>query len=108
MKVCLSLFTARDVVKYEVGAGIGLLRPEMTRATSWPRTGQTYRDRHDRDVRKHQEIVGYAESRGCRWRTLLDYFGGERLPETGCGHCDWCKRDGRRRPTPRSSRSNRP
>ena len=91
MKVCLSLFTARDVVKYEAGGRYRLLRPEMTR-DELARTGQTYRDRHERDQRKHQEIVGYAESRGCRWRTLLDYFGGERLPETGCGHCDWCKR----------------
>jgi ATP-dependent DNA helicase RecQ len=91
MKVCLSLFTARGVVKYETGGRYRLLIPNMTRE-ELGRIGRSYQDRHERDLRKHQDIVGYAESRGCRWRTLLDYFGGERLPDTGCGHCDWCKR----------------
>jgi hypothetical protein len=36
-------------------------------------------------------MVGYAEARGCRWQTLLGYFGGERLPGERCGHCDYCK-----------------
>jgi ATP-dependent DNA helicase RecQ len=90
MRVCLSLFTARGIVKYERGGRYKLLRPDMTR-DELARIGQSYRDRHERDIRKHQEIVEYAESRGCRWQTLLEYFGGERLPDERCGHCDWCK-----------------
>lgn len=91
MKVCLSLFTARGIVSYEAGGRYRLLRPEMTR-DEVVRTGQSYRDRQERDQRKHQEIVGYAESRACRWQTLLGYFGGEGLPNERCGHCDHCKR----------------
>lgn len=91
MKVCLSLFTARGVVRYETGGRYRLLNPNMTR-DELVRTGQSYRDRQDRDLRKHQEIVGYAEARRCRWQTLLGYFGGEQLPDERCGHCDYCKR----------------
>jgi ATP-dependent DNA helicase RecQ len=104
MKVCLSLFTARGIVRYETGGRYRLLCPDMTR-DELARAGQSYRDRQDRDLRKHQEIVGYAEGRGCRWQTLLGYFGGERLPDDRCGHCDYCKRWGASTPLPRTSDS---
>jgi ATP-dependent DNA helicase RecQ len=90
MKVCLSLFTARGIVRYETGGHYRLLCPDMTR-DELARTGQSYRDRHERDLRKHQEMVGYAEARSCRWQRLLGYFGGEALPDERCGHCDHCK-----------------
>ena len=90
MKVCLSLFTARGIVRYETGGRYRLMRPEMTR-DQLATTGRSYRDRQDRDLEKHQEMVGYAEGRGCRWQTLLGYFGGEGLPDERCGHCDHCK-----------------
>jgi ATP-dependent DNA helicase RecQ len=89
MKVCLSLFTARGIVCYETGGRYRLLCPDMTR-DELTRTGQSYRDRQDRDLLKHQQIVSYAEGRHCRWQTLLGYFGGERLPDDRCGHCDSC------------------
>jgi ATP-dependent DNA helicase RecQ len=91
MKVCLSLFTARGVVRYETGGRYRLLRPDMTR-DELARTGQSYRDRQERDLQKHQQMVGYAEGRGCRWHRLLGYFGGEALPGERCGHCDYCWR----------------
>jgi ATP-dependent DNA helicase RecQ len=90
MRVCLSLFTARDIVRYQPGGRYKLLRPDMTRS-ELARTGQSYRERQERDLRKHQEMVGYAEARRCRWQTLLGYFGGEGLPNERCGHCDHCK-----------------
>jgi ATP-dependent DNA helicase RecQ len=90
MKVCLSLFTARGIVRYETGGRYRLLCPDMTR-DALVRTGQSYRDRQERDLRKHQEMVGYAEGRGCRWQRLLGYFGGEGLPDDRCGNCDHCK-----------------
>jgi ATP-dependent DNA helicase RecQ len=90
MKVSLSLFTARGIVRYETGGHYRLMRPDMTR-DELARAGQSYRDRQDRDVRKHQEMVEYAEARDCRWQKLLGYFGGEGLPNEHCGHCDRCK-----------------
>ncbi|MFL5341174.1 MAG: RecQ family ATP-dependent DNA helicase [Gemmataceae bacterium] len=91
MKVCLSLFTARGLVRYEPGGRYRLLRPDMTR-DELAGTGRSYRERQERDQDKHQEMVGYAEGRGCRWQMLLGYFGGEGLPEERCGHCDQCHR----------------
>ncbi len=32
----------------------------------------------------------YATTRKCRWKTLVDYFGGNGIPDEGCGHCDNC------------------
>jgi ATP-dependent DNA helicase RecQ len=90
MKVCLSLFTARGIVQYQRGGRYRLVRPDMTRG-ELERTGQSYRDRQDRDMRKHQEMIHYAEGRRCRWQTLLSYFGGEGLPDDRCGHCDHCR-----------------
>jgi superfamily II DNA helicase RecQ len=90
MKVCLSLFNARGIVRYETGGRYRLVRPDMTR-DELARAGQSYRDRQERDLRKHQEMVGYAEGRGCRWQRLLSYFGGEALPDERCGHCDCCR-----------------
>jgi ATP-dependent DNA helicase RecQ len=90
MKVCMSLFTARGIVRYESGGRYHLLRPDLTR-DELARTGQSYRDRQERDLRKHLEMVGYAEGRSCRWQRLLVYFGGEGLPDKRCGHCDHCK-----------------
>ncbi len=90
MKVCLSLFTARGIVRYETGGRYRLLCPDISR-DDLARSGSSYRDRQERDLRKHQEMVHYAEGRGCRWQTLLTYFGGEGLPDERCGHCDHCK-----------------
>lgn len=91
MKVCLSLFTARGIVRYEKSGRYRLMRPNMTR-DELVRSGQSYRDRQDRDLLKHQQMVGYAEGRGCRWQTLLSYFGDDGLPGERCGNCDRCKR----------------
>jgi ATP-dependent DNA helicase RecQ len=88
-KVCLALFTARNIIRYEEGGIYRLLRPDMTR-DELARAGQSYRDRNERDQRKHEEMVGYAEGRRCRWQTLLGYFGDEGLPDARCGHCDRC------------------
>jgi ATP-dependent DNA helicase RecQ len=91
MKVCLSLFAARRIVRYETGSRYRLICPDMTR-DELTRTGSSYRDRHERDRRRHEEMVSYAEGRGCRWQRLLGYFGSEGLPEDRCGHCDSCNR----------------
>jgi ATP-dependent DNA helicase RecQ len=90
MKVCMSLFTARGFVRYETGGRYRLLCPDMTR-DELARVGQSYRDRQERDLRKHEEMVRYAEGRDCRWQRLLGYFGGEGLPDEHCGHCDRCR-----------------
>ncbi len=90
MKVCLSLFTAHGIVRYETGGRYRLMFPDMSR-DELARSGQSFRDRQERDLRRHQEMIHYAEAYRCRWQTLLVYFGGEGLPGERCGHCDHCK-----------------
>jgi ATP-dependent DNA helicase RecQ len=51
------------------------------------------RDYEERDVRDQlrlQRLVDYAETRGCRWRYLLDYFDDDDQKPERCGHCDRC------------------
>ena len=73
-------FTARGIVRYQTGGRYRLMCPDMNR-DELARAGQSYRDRQERDLRKHQEMVGYAEGSGCRWQRLLGYFGGHWLDE---------------------------
>jgi ATP-dependent DNA helicase RecQ len=90
MKVCLALFVARGIARPEPGGRYRLLRPDLTR-DELARSGQSYRDRQERDLRKHQEMSDYAEGRGCRWQALLNFFGAEGLPGDRCGRCDRCE-----------------
>jgi ATP-dependent DNA helicase RecQ len=48
-------------------------------------------DQHFRDIMQEQlnSIVGFCESRDCRRRAILAYFG-EEYPEDNCGGCDNC------------------
>jgi ATP-dependent DNA helicase RecQ len=69
---CLLLFSAADVVKQ----------------TSFIDQATSASER--RILRTQlQQMVHYAESRGCRRRELLAYFG-EGFPEGSCGGCDNC------------------
>jgi ATP-dependent DNA helicase RecQ len=90
MKVCLNLLVNRGIVRAERGGRSRLLQPDLSR-DALARAGQSYRDRHERDLLRQRQVVDYAEGSGCRWRAVLDYFGsGEDLPGGHCGPCDRC------------------
>ena len=50
-----------------------------------------YREREEGDRERLRRMVHYAQTRLCRWKTLLEPFG-ETLPEESCGTCDNCLR----------------
>ena len=91
LKVCLDLLAARGVLRAEPGGGYGLVRKGLDR-DQVAREGQAYRDRHERDRLRLVQLAEYAEGRGCRWKSVLNYFddADTTLPETGCSHCDGC------------------
>ncbi|HEX8988590.1 MAG TPA: ATP-dependent DNA helicase RecQ [Rhodocyclaceae bacterium] len=49
-----------------------------------------YQQREEVDSAKLEQLMAYAYSTRCRWRTLLDYFG-ETPPWERCGTCDNCR-----------------
>jgi len=48
-----------------------------------------YTNRQDADREKLERMAQYAQSAGCRWKFLLEYFG-EVEEIQGCGACDNC------------------
>ena len=89
LKICLDLFVSRDIVAHEPGDRYRLVLADISRE-ALVRAGQSYRERHERDLEKHQRAVHYAEGHTCRWRTLLEYFADENLTVKQCGRCDRC------------------
>jgi ATP-dependent DNA helicase RecQ len=89
LKLALSLLRCKGVVKEDLSGHLHLLQPDLTRH-DMARLVRDYEQRDARDQLKIQRMVEYAETRACRWRQLLDYFGDEDAEETVCGQCDRC------------------
>ena len=89
LKLAMSLLRSKGVVKEDLSGHLHLLQPDLTR-DDMARLVRDYEERDARDQLKIQRLVDYAETRGCRWRYLLDYFGDEDAEATACGHCDRC------------------
>ena len=53
-----------------------------------------YADKATLDREKLERMVFYAQTRICRWKVLLEYFG-DALPGDRCGTCDNCRRAAR-------------
>jgi ATP-dependent DNA helicase RecQ len=60
-----------------------------------------YRERRQRDIDNLEQMVAYAQSGACRWRTLLQHFDPEQV-HLECGHCDNCQRMAQFRATVRA------
>ncbi len=88
LKVVLSLLAGRDVVA-EDGGRLRLIRADLT-PSELHRMAGDYRDRDERDRLKQARMSAFAETTGCRWSFLLDYFGDEAAP---CRRCDRCATD---------------
>ena len=50
-----------------------------------------YVEKTEQDQQRLEQVVSYAQTGGCRWRTLLEAFE-EPLPFQRCGTCDNCRR----------------
>jgi ATP-dependent DNA helicase RecQ len=90
LKLAMSLLRSKGVVKEDLSGHLHLRQPDLTR-DDLARLVRDYEERDARDQLKLQRLVDYAETRGCRWRYLLDYFGDEDAEAPRCGHCDRCE-----------------
>ncbi len=52
------------------------------------RAGEDNQRRHEAELKRMQDMVGFAEATTCRRAYILRYFGEETGPE--CGNCDHC------------------
>ncbi|APW59683.1 RecQ family ATP-dependent DNA helicase [Paludisphaera borealis] len=88
-KSALNVFRAAGIVKEDLSGRLHLLRPELT-LDDMSRLASRYEERDEIDRLNLQRMVEYAESRDCRWRVVLDYFGQDDEPVGACGRCDHC------------------
>ena len=90
LKQALNLFKARGVVA-EVDGLIELRSPDLSMHELHRMAGD-YRERDERDRRKQQLMVEFAQTRTCRWSYLMDYFGrdAEGDGQRSCNNCDNC------------------
>jgi ATP-dependent DNA helicase RecQ len=89
LKLAMSLFRAKGIVKEDLAGHLHLLQPDLSH-DDLARVARDYEERDLRDQLRLQRLVDYAETRGCRWRYLLDYFGDDDRAPVRCGHCDRC------------------
>lgn len=90
LKQSLNLFKARGIVSEWEGL-LTLHRADCT-PRELERMAGDYRERDERDRRKQQLMVEFAETRHCRWLYLIDYFGrdDDDPADATCNHCDNC------------------
>jgi ATP-dependent DNA helicase RecQ len=73
---CVMLYSAGDKIKLDYF--LGMVSDEVER---------------QKELDNILEVMSYAESRTCRWVSLIKYFG--EIPQiTSCGNCDVCKSSG--------------
>jgi len=70
---CVMLYSAGDKIKLDYF--LGMVSDEQER---------------QKELDNILEVMSYAESRGCRWTQLIEYFG-EEAAITSCETCDVCK-----------------
>lgn len=91
-RVVLALFGAKGITRQDDEGRIVLVEPGLT-GDDLERLARSYRNRAEADRLKGQRVVEYAESRSCRWATLLNYFEADDQSDQeleSCGHCDRC------------------
>jgi ATP-dependent DNA helicase RecQ len=97
VQVALSLLRHQQVVLRD-REGHLRLRPGPRRSepialddAALARLAAGYRDKHENDREKLEQMVFYGQTGYCRWKVLLAHFG-EDAGFDRCGHCDNCAR----------------
>lgn len=88
-RVCLGMLTRFGLVSVDSSRRYRVLRNEL-RLNEAERLASRFREREERGRLKQHQINEFAESRRCRWQSMLDYFRQDEVQEDPCGHCDSC------------------
>ncbi len=86
LRVVLSMLKSAGLVRESRGAKY---RIAATSAADPRAVATAYRERAEADRARLDRMIAYAQTRLCRWKVLLEYFGAEAELER-CGHCDNC------------------
>lgn len=89
VRVVLSMLKEWNVVSQHRPMAFSLRRADLA-AEELERMAAEYGARQERDRDKLDQMTAYAQTALCRWKKLVEYFGGEAPPD--CGHCDNCAR----------------
>jgi ATP-dependent DNA helicase RecQ len=89
LKVALNLFRAKRIVKEDLSGKLLLLELDLIE-DDFTGLAREYEERDELDHVRLRRLTDYAETRGCRWQYLLDYFGRDEESTGPCGRCDRC------------------
>jgi ATP-dependent DNA helicase RecQ len=90
LSVVVSMLTELDDVEQADDGTISLKRSDIDEA-GLSELARIYDARKDRDRKKLDAMIAYAQSALCRWHLILREFG-EAIEGEACGDCDNCKR----------------
>ena len=89
LQQALRMFKERGIVR-ETGDRRYEVVHRETSIDDLERMARIYRERDQHDRLKQQQMIEYAQARGCRWSYLVEYFGDVDVDFDTCGHCDRC------------------
>ncbi len=90
LQVALGLLRRRRIVTQKADGRLSLRRAGMD-SDALVALLEDYAQKRTQDQDGLERMVFYAQTGGCRWEVLLDYFGHAR-PAQRCGTCDNCRR----------------
>jgi ATP-dependent DNA helicase RecQ len=89
VRVIVSLLKDLGILKEHRGSLVRLMRTGIS-GGNLAAMAEEYRARQSGDREKLERMMAYGQGAGCRWRTLLEYFG-ETAEWERCGTCDNCR-----------------
>lgn len=90
LQVALGLLRRRRIVTQKADGRLALRRADID-SESLIALLEDYAQKRTQDQDGLERMVFYAQTGGCRWEVLLDYFGHARETQR-CGTCDNCRR----------------
>ena len=89
IKVTLKLLKDARLVKQDKNGVLETMQSKLDE-NELGKMAEAYSHKQEYDREMLEQMVSYAQGGGCRWRTILEYFGDDETQFTYCGICDNC------------------